>query len=361
MTELYISNVDDLERLRRLTDQRSLILKISSMQIVEKYIGMFTRYVIWALEKNGVARINLPQLENDPCYGLAAKWPLVVQQIGRWLRNDGEIINIDAVASFICIKRTSEKTPASWGCGLVVSGAESELPLVKKWLDSVTSQKNVFIADLAICGPLKAARLYENLPARYIPFDDVSDLLGRFLICRKKNHLMASLKGEKLLISHARISFEQTCLATMPREFDLITPRVCLFTTSGLPYLDWNFIIVKHGQTVSHGGPLPIGFNRYNWRKYYPFSAPYIDGGLFAVSRLQFERTPMRSDAAWGEAEDVEWCANITADSGLVELAEHSIAVSATNKLPRYLKYARNPLYRVYKSLLLHTLNKKLG
>lgn len=361
MTELHISCIEDLAALRRLADRKSLNIKISSTLIVKKYIGMLARYVIWALEPQGVARITLPKLEDDPCYGLVAKWPLVVQQIGRWLRNDGEIIGIDVSTFCITIRRTSSKTAGSWGCGLVVSGSESELPLIQKWIESITRQEDVSITDLAICGPSKAACLYKDIKVRFIPFDDANDLLGRFFICSKKNHLMKSLSGDKLLISHARISFDKSCLANMPAEFDLITPRVCLFTTSGIPYLDWNVVAVKHGHTVSHGGPLPIGYDRNNWRKYYPYSAPYIDGGLFAVSRVQFARVPMRSNAAWGEAEDVEWCADITADSGMVELAERSVAVSATNKLPRYFKYAKNPLYKVYQSVRLGVLNRKFG
>lgn len=361
MTVCNISSVDDLAILRRLTGQSGLYIEISSKLVVEKYIGMLARYLIWALEPGGEARLVFPKLANDPCYGRTAKWPLVVQQLGRWLRNEAILSVVDPTASSITVQRTLVRSVGRWGCGLVVSGAQAEFPLVRKWVDSILGQEGVVVGDVALCGPAASAEIYEDLNIRYLPFDDVKDIHGRFLVCRKKNHLMASLVGDKLLIAHARISLANNCLASIPDEFDLITPRVCLYTTDGLPYLDWNIYAVKHGQTIASGGPLSTGYKRDSWRDFYSFSIPYVDGGLFAISRVQFERTPMRDNAAWGEAEDVEWCSDITADSGLVELAENAVAVSSTNKMPRYERLAKNPIYRAYKWVRMKQFEIKFG
>lgn len=361
MLKITINHVDDIRILRDKVGLERIIIGITAHEVICFHLGMVVRYIIWALAENGEAKIYFPKLENDPCYGRTAKWPLVIQLLMRWLRNDGELINIDNDSCCVVLVRHSKKIKKEWGCGLVVSGSESELPLVEKWIDSVSRQEGVVVSDVALCGPSGSSYIYRNFPVRYISFDDVKDRHGRFLISRKKNFLINSICADKVLISHARISLGKKCLSEMPEEFDLISPQVRLYKTDGEPYLDWNVAFVKKNSVISYSDSLPLNFQRNNWRRYYSFGTPYIDGGVFAVSKSMHNTIPMRDDAAWGEAEDVEWCENVVSACGLVELADNAIAISATNKLPRYEKYSKNVFYKIYKKLSLMLIEKKFG
>jgi GT2 family glycosyltransferase len=139
---------------------------------------------------------------------------------------------------------------------------------------------------------------------------------------------------------HTRIVLQPGCLAAMPREFDVASPRVLLKHENELtPYLD--FVAYDRIDAIHVPTKLVAGHDaaREDYLAAMEQGEPWIDGGLLMARRVVYEAVPQNPYLAWGEAEDVDWCFRLMANGFLVDLEPNAVAHSQTNKMtPRALR-----------------------
>lgn len=352
---ISLNSINSLDQLRGLSNLEFIHLDVFGKDIVENGIGMLIKYAIWSVKKSGSVFIKFHPLNSCK----SEKWSMLIRAISQWMNEDGVFSEIDRENYSVKISRKSDVLADTWGVGLVVSGKMDELPLVEKFLDSIKNQSCNVIVDIAICGPSESMDMYNKFDVRYVVYDSPADSFGRFLINKKKNFLISNLSGEKILIAHARIALSYDCLNGLPREFDIISPKIFISGTD-IPYLDWNVVALKnHGTFFSFKG-FPLCYPRNEWRTCFHFGIPFVDGGLLIFSRKLLNTTRLNNNIAWGEAEDVDFCQSAISNNMLVELADTAIAFSQTCKTSRYKFLYKYVLYRIFSHIKFSILRLRL-
>src|SRR5262249_45239752 len=147
----------------------------------------------------------------------------------------------------------------------------------------------------------------------------------------KKNLLMKSMTGPRLVVLHARVVLEPGALARVPREFDMSSPNttveengrretyLSLSATDGV----WP-AMVPHRTTLMmrhlKRGADPLQLHERG--------GLFVDGGAFYVTKEFADECPLHDLIAWNEAEDVEWCGRAFTQGFLIDMAPDSAAYS---------------------------------
>jgi hypothetical protein len=252
----------------------------------------------------------------------------------RLIGREAVVDGMDRETGSVTYRRVAAAFDNVWSAGILFSGSDAETAAVIQLIGNLRAQPELASATILVCGPAAGEAKMKGQACQYLVWDDVGG--ERFSISRKKNALLRALPGEKLLVMHSRIRLDPECLAGMPHAFDLTTPKVgLLWKDSYVPYFDLNFLGSSDlFSPIRHAG-VSRQYRRANYLTHFRSAFPYIDGGLFAVSRRAFEQCPLNDDLAWGEMEDVEWCQRARQAGLLIDLAERSQARSTTSKLRR--------------------------
>lgn len=312
------------------------------------------RSCLWACAEGGLVSIYAGRTV-DSVSPIAGKqtFQFLAQLIAMGAQELGQITEMDVKRRTIRIVRTQPPVPTGpWSAGIIYSGLPKERLLLEKCISSLSSQPEIANGgELVVCGPSEAKRAVIRIAdVRYAAFDTPIEA-GRFLVGRKKNHLMAQLKHQRMVVCHTRIALRPGCLAAMPSEFDVITPRVWVEGSGqDLPYIDLGF---NHFETVALQSRFmspSVLYDRNRWMSYLDRFYPYIDGGLYFTMRGLINEIPLSESVAWGEGEDVEWARRIIQSGRLLELSLSANADSNVSKMPRYSKAGHLNSYRAISS-----------
>lgn len=342
---INVNNIDDLFSIRNIRDESEINLLLSG-QLLDGFVPFYAlKYCIWSLEEMGVLKITAPKtIDMIGSTPHKLSFQLLVQIVCRAMPEYAEITDISLNERQIIIKRTKkELLNKKWSIGIIYSGSKGELQLLKECIKAIKRQESsgVIIDEIVVCGPEENEVELKNDPkVTYLKYESPY-YLSRFLVGKKKNYLIKSLRNEKLAIMHCRIKLGNECLSSIPEEFDVITPSVFIKAPQPLRYLDLGFQSFNTLSPIINKTTPNLTYNRDKWYKYLRFYYPYVDGGLFITNKNLARSVPLSECVAWGEGEDVEWCQRLLANNRLLELAVHSHAFSMTCKLPRYKKYAR--------------------
>jgi len=347
---MTLSTLSDLSKLRHATDLNEVNLVFDDSKFRGNLALYPIKYGVWALRRGGHLKIHAPGLPTKTY--LTEKrlsFHFLVQLIARVSEGWASICHYDLDKRKLVLKRTRPVLSPGWSAGVVFSGASSEAESLNECIKGLLEQPELLESrDIVVCGPSASRNmLATNKYVRYLPYDTPFES-GRFLLGRKKNILLKALHHERALICHTRIVLRPKCLSLLPREFDIITPRVWTQgSKSCLPYLDLQFVKTATEAMIASGVPVPCYYDRHHWHDYLSTLYPFIDGGLFCVRRQLAIQTPIHDTIAWGEAEDVEWCKRLLQSGNLVELAEYSHADSSICKMPIYHKWGHMKTYRL--------------
>jgi len=318
----------DLYRLKRLVDLDEVELRTARL----KHRGLLPhalKYGLWALRPGGRLIVRDSGPAGARLQAFEIPFGFVRQAAGKLLSGAARLTDLDDRAFTLAFERTSEPPPPGWSAGVVFSGAEAELPVLRRCLDGLAAQPE--LAEIVVCGPPRDLTFLAGVSkARYLDYEVATQ--PRLLICAKKNALARSLTQPRLCLLHARNVLAPGCLAAFPREFDLSAPQGAYGT---LPYLDLAVTDAPEGWRPPRRLVSRNDYPRDDYLRLYERGTPWLDGGLFMARREAFMASPLHEGVAWGEAEDLEWCWRAQAQGFLVDLEPAAHAQSQTFKWPR--------------------------
>ncbi|GJE15156.1 hypothetical protein [Methylobacterium longum] len=294
------------------------------------------KYALWALRPGGRLIVNDEGLMDAGPPPYVFPFNLVRQCTFKFLANDTSLIDFDQRGRIVMERHAPVLGPA-WSAGVIFSGNKAELPVLHSCLDSLRNQPELspeMFGEIAVCGPHAARELLsEHKDVRWIDYDEPPG--DRFLICKKKNLLIDSLKNPKIVILHARIKLANDALTRTPREFDISGPNTSFLHNNRLiPYPSltqsdsvWPGILPRRrtlsSRQLSDADPILL----------HERAGLFVDGSAFYVRRAAWKSCPLNDAIAWLEGEDVEWCSRAFLQGFLIDMAPQSLATSQTNKL----------------------------
>lgn len=351
---MNVSTILDLLELRKKNGLTEVNINLQSLLKGNLPIYVI-RYSLWSLRPGGRLNIIAPNTIDSPSL-VPRTWSfqLVTQLIAKACQEIGEIVTCDVKSRrLICQRFSQAKNNIKWSAGIIYSGMLSEMQQMKRCVQTMLLQPELEDGgQVVVCGPPSTeSHIAEFKNVEYLPIE-TQEVSGRFLIGRKKMELIKQMKNNKVLVCHTRIELGSSCLANLPSEFDIITPRVWVNGLKArLPYLDLGFFANSSAGMYSEISQPSISFDRQKWMEYLKMFYPYIDGGLFCVRRDLALQVPLSSEIAWAEAEDSEWCLRIINSGKAVELWLGSHAESATCKMPRYSRFGHLMIYKIFRRL----------
>lgn len=296
------------------------------------------KYGLWALRPGGRLIIRDTGGSDPAPSTLTVSSNLVRQWIACFIGREVEWAAIGA--GQIELVRSSPVLVPGWSAGVVFSGQDSEVPMLRACLDGLLAQPELAPdggGEIVVCGPARDLDFLSDYPSvRYLPFETPPS--QRFLIGQKKNALMASLKGPRMIVLHTRVVLEAGALAGMPREFDISSPNTSVLVDGvRRPYLS---LTQSDGVWLGHATRRTTVMLRQldgaDPTALLERGPVFIDGGAFCVTRAVFDACPLNPFVAWNEGEDVEWCGRAHMNGFLVDMSPRSPAYSQTNKLGAY-------------------------
>lgn len=333
-TVFTVSDLASLGHCRTLKDLDRVVIETAKL----KYRGLLPaalRYAVWAVRPGGRIDVLDGGVEDASSPAFEFSFNAVRQCAARFCARDAEFI--DFGAGTIQMRRRSPILEAGWGAGVVFSGRDEEIPQLLACLDGLQRQPELAVSrggEIVVCGPARNLDFLRDRPlVRYL----VHELPDgpRVMICQKKNALIRSIMGPRVVILHSRIVLDEGCLAAVPREFDMASPNTSVLQAGKrVPYLSlcqseaaipgrMPRTVGRTMRSVPDGNPLHL----------HQHAPLFVDGGAFFVTRSLHHVCPLDDDIAWQEAEDLDWCMRAYAQGYLIDLAPDATAISATSKL----------------------------
>lgn len=347
---MRVSSFSELQALRYRTGAPSVLLTMNSF-LAGNLPAYAMRYALWSCALDGRVVIDAPSTLDSVTF-TPSQWSfqMLTQVLCKAAEGLGELVVCDVSSRRLEFSRTAAPmVKAPWSAIVMFSGSDSERPHLEKSIEALIAQPELAEGgEIIVCGPeLGRGAVCGMRGVRYASLE-TPEKAGRFLVGKKKNLAIAQARNERVLVCHTRITLRPGCLAALPEEFDLITPRVWVRgAKSDLAYLDLGFF---HGSSIaihSWRPQPPVHYDRSYWLQKLKCAYPYIDGGLFCVRRSMAQSIPMSESIAWGEAEDAEWALRWLHCGRLLEIGLHAHAESATCKTPRYARWGHLRTYRV--------------
>lgn len=276
------------------------------------------RYALWALKRGGFLHVfDTPTNTFSLSKGHIDFWQ-VKFELFKTARGDVKVIDISPDVGKITVFKDKDSLPPSgFSFGIVFSGRESELHQIFLSVDSILNIRNEpqIPYEVVICGPkCESANLilarYSQQHVKYLEWTPEFDS-KRFLVCKKKNHIIRNLNYSIAVISHARIVFPENFIVEMiGRQFDVCTPKVVVNVDGcEYDYLDFGLIgSYCFDQPVRFRTLTSTHINNHELL-YMRNRVPYIDGGLTVYNLHAVRDMLMDEYIAWGEAEDIDMCA----------------------------------------------------
>jgi hypothetical protein len=330
-----IRNRDDIISLRNESSVDRIVVETRRLKY-RRLVPAAFRYAVFALRPRGQLLIRDNGADNPVSGPFEINFGLMRQWAFRLLSHDCRLVSIDETKRELLFERTRPLPSAEWAAGVVFSGAQSEVPILHACLEGLLAQPELASRPgrILVCGPPEGRLAVEGISGvRYL--DQAPSVGSRFAIGAKKNQLAKALDAPRIAIMHARIVLGHLALQGVPRDFDFGTPDVRVVRQGrSEPYLSLCFSDAGELGRFPRAKPLTT---RNLWGQdhlaIHQQGAPYIDGGVFFARRDAYLDCPLDETIAWGEAEDVEWCARAAQKGYLVDLFPGSPATSQTDKI----------------------------
>lgn len=258
----------------------------------------------------------------------------VKQELFKTLKNFIDPLLIDEAAGTIVVKKIqSYENFKGISFGLLFSGNENELDLLKKTVSSIKKLNFSNIPyEIIICGPEKSRKTVDQLIEKinYISYDEKNI---RFMVGKKKNLIFSESKFDMLIISHLRIQFNDSILGLFNRNFDFVTTKIIYHIDNEIyPYLDY---VLTQAYNVNYKKNSNNIFKKsfVYFLQNFKNRVPYVDGGLNIFNKNIVITPPYSNEIAWGEAEDLELSARLFYDGILIDYHDDIISESLTDKI----------------------------
>lgn len=337
MKSFTISARSSLAEARRLQDLDTVTVDTQRLK-ARNLLPLALKTALWAVRPGGeivIQDASPPSPGPDPyqvIQGMIRQWTF------KFIGADCDLVALEPQR--IVLKRKAEVIGPGWSAGVIFSGNDGEIPLLRANLQGLLRQPELDAGqggEIVVCGPERDLSFLSDYPSvRYLTFETAPG--PRFMVCEKKNFLMRALKNPRMVIMHVRVVLEEGALAAVPREFEIASPDVAIETRRGrAPYLS-----LIQSDTMQLGAmPRRVrsllrdapGCDPLRLMERGPV---FVDGGVFFVTKRVFDACPLHDEIAWNEAEDVEWCARAFAQGFVSELVPGSDALSQTTKLKDY-------------------------
>ena len=226
--ELEIRTLNDVVNLRECVDLDHIDIHLN--QLDEGYLPLYVaKYGIWALKRGGTLKINCKHtMQSHTKVNGNKSFYYTLQLIMKSIRHYVILKDInynDRSVEFI--RSTPPAVNNCWSFGIIYSGEDSEWNNLCNCVKSIQSQVNFTgECEVVVCGPgVKRDLVVRELDVKYLCVD-TTHKFGRFEISHKKNLLMDALRHDKILICHTRIVLKDDCIKMIPRDFEVLTPRV---------------------------------------------------------------------------------------------------------------------------------------
>lgn len=350
---MRVSSVEDLQALRQQAGLERVDLRMD--QLLQGNLPLYAaRFALWSLREGGTLHVHAPTTLASVSV-VTGRWAfqLLVMMFCKALDGWGEVIAHDLQArTLVCRRTRAPLQRGPWSAAVMFSGSAGEVSGLKKCLGGLLAQPEIREGgQVLVCGPAAGEALVDVGGAggvvQYLAVE-TPERAGRFMIGEKKNIAIRALRHERVLVCHTRIVLREGCLAAMPAEFDLITPRVWVQGAEAmLPYLDLGLFATDSAALYSDKASAPCHYDRARWLHGVAQRYPYIDGALFCVRKSLAQRVALSDSIGWGEAEDSEWALRLVHGGRLVELAPQAHAESTSCKTPRYARWGHLEAYRL--------------
>lgn len=358
---LTISSIKDIYSIQFVYDQYDEIIIDASFL---KYLGVLRyaiKYAFWALKTNGNLIVEDNVFKNSISSRKRIAFWQVKLELFKSLGDDIELLELDNSKGYIKARKIKEKyINNGFSFGIIYGGAKHEEGQLTKSVISILKNINLshYEYEILICGPsdfdaAEYLKQFNSTNIRYVPYDLTPNT--RFLITAKKNYLFLQTKYNIVAISHTRILYAKDfVIKTFNKKFDLFTTKVLVDQKgSKQKYLDFG-LITSYDIIKKPVDGIPTGNLTDNVLYYMKKRVPYIDGGLTIFNKNIISQSPYNDKIAWGEAEDVEMCANMYFKGFLIDYFVSIESESSTCKIKiktslRYKikRYISNYLIRV--------------
>jgi hypothetical protein len=365
MHEFIVSTIDDIYSIQNKRNMAPTI-RIDVQSLKKKGVLRYAfKYALWALPVEG----NLI-VQDSPRSGFGFSttsmdfWQ-IRNELFKALKGDVKLVALDDASGTIRLQKVKESYDNNgFTFGIVFSGNSAELEQLYPALQSISDIKglNSIPHEVLVCGPsaFNASVLTEkfpSLPIRYIAFDNVLQV-NRVMITKKKNTLIDAAAYNVVSLSHARILYGADFVECMyKRRFDVITPKV-VYNENGRrrKYLDFTLSGSYDTSRINTRSVLSNEVLPDDVLNYMAQRVPYIDGGLTILNKEKIADIRYCIDVAWGEAEDIDLCAQIYYDGLLIDYASECVCESQTSKVTYSNSLLRTLKRRLQQALVRHAL-----
>ena len=241
------------------------------------------------------------------------------------------------------------------------SGSPEEFNQV---VDSINVLQNLKLKkeaklEILICGPSLERNKFESFSIKYVDYDEknINPTRGkddsRFLINKKKNHLIRQMQYSNCCLLHSRIILDKDCLYNMPNHFDIIVPKI-FYKNKDFTVPDNDLVFYKWNNSFEYITSAPT-FRDYNRDRYLSFmknTIPFVEGACLIAKREIFNENMLEEKIAWDEAEDVEWMKRLYFSNKIIELSLESKAFSNTTKTSKFFLSMPSSLRYIFRRII---------
>jgi hypothetical protein len=309
-----------------------------------KYTGTLRyvfKYALWALKVGGEIKV-IDEPFHD--FGFSTKridfWQ-IRHEFFKSLKDDIEILELDDKKGLIRVKKIKESyINNGFSFGIVFSGSEGEKEQLAKSVQSIlgNTDLNKYDYEVIICGPSKFdsesyLKKFSSFNVRYLPFEFEQNA-KRLMITQKKNYLYENCKYNIVSINHTRILYAQDFMIKIfDKKFDVFTPKVIVDQDGKwYKYLDFGLIGSYDLSKLNPSAAMTSVILNEDVLYYMRKRVPYIDGGITVFNKDIIVNAPYNPHLAWGEAEDIDFCASLYNDGLLMDYINGVICKSSSNK-----------------------------
>ncbi len=339
---MELRHIKDLYQIRKKENLEQVIIHAKNF----KYSGLINytiKFALWAVKDDGIILIRnsnkhyVGKLEPN-----SYDFKLLIHKVASIANDCSFHFKIDKKNQEIEIIKEKIPFDNNWSIGVMFSGSPKDYNMI---VDSIRTYKDLRLKkeakiEILICGPASERNKFVSYNIKYIDYDEknINPLRGkdnsRFLINKKKNHLIKHMQYSNCCVLHSRITLDKDCLYNMPNHFDVIVPRI-FYKQKNFIVPDNDLVFYKWNNTHEYiiSAPNYRDYDRYRYLSYMKNTIPFVEGACLITKKEIFNGNMLDGEIAWDEAEDVEWMKRLHSANKIFEISLDSKAFSSTTKM----------------------------
>lgn len=341
---MELKYIKDLYQIRKKENLDKVIIYTKNF----KYSGLINyaiKFALWSVKDDGIVLIKH---SNSRFVGHLTPhsydFKLLIHKVLSIMKNFDMEVNIDKENQEIEILKENIPFDSNWSIGVMFSGSPKEFNQV---VDSVNVLQNLALKkgaklEILVCGPPIERKKFESFNIKYVDYNEknINPIKGknnnRFLINKKKNHLIRQMQYSNCCVLHSRIFLDRDCLYNMPNHFDVIVPKI-FYKNKDFDVPDNDLLFYKWNNSFEYiiSSPTLRDYNRYRYLSFMKNTIPFVDGACLIAKKKIFNENMLEEEIAWTEAEDVEWTKRLYFSNKIFEISLDSKAFSSTTKMSK--------------------------